>query len=69
MYSWRMYDHVFTAREQVVSVTSNDVLAIVRTPAILVLMVGLLVVGTSPGARNSRVGDGVLDGIIGHGGR
>jgi hypothetical protein len=35
----------------------------VRTPAIDVSMVGLLVVGTSPGARNSRVGDGVLDGV------
>jgi hypothetical protein len=58
-----MYAHVPVSSEQVESVTSNDVFAIVRTPAMLVSMVGLDVVGISPGARDSRVGEGVLEGV------
>jgi hypothetical protein len=45
MYSWRMYAQVPVSSEHGESVTSNDVLAIVRTPALAVLMVGLEVVG------------------------
>ena len=41
------------------SVTSNEVFAMVRTPAIDVLIVGLLVVGATPATVGTTVGEGV----------
>ena len=58
-----MYAHVPVLSEHAESVTSNDVFAIVRTPAMDVSMVGLLVVGITPATVATAVGDGVLVGV------
>jgi hypothetical protein len=42
-----MYAHVFNATPHDESVFSNDVFAMVRNPPLAMLIVGLLVVGTT----------------------